>query len=100
LLGYEKGVRDVRTYLLVHAEVGRAAQVARAIEADGRVLSADTVTGAYDVIAQVAVGGSQEVSELSDQVRALPGVTRLIACLVETNASLWDEILIPEVVGA
>jgi len=91
---------QVRTYLLVHTEVGRAADVARTLEADLRVLSADTVSGAYDVIAQASVAGYGEVCDLSAEVRAQPGVTRLLVCPVEVNGTLWEEILTPALAEA
>lgn len=95
----EKGVIDMRTYLLIHTEPGRAGEVARAIESDPRVLSAATVSGAYDVVAQVTVGGSNDISELSARLRTLPGVSRVVACPVRVHETLWDDTMAPALAG-
>jgi hypothetical protein len=90
----------VKTYVLVHAEVGRAAEVARAIARDPCVLSVDTVAGAYDVIAQIEVEGSCDVADLAARLRIQPGVTRLVTCSIAGHQPLWDESLAPALVGA
>jgi hypothetical protein len=83
----------VRTYLLVHAEPGRAGEATRAIASDPCVRWADTVAGAYDVIAEVDVDGTCQLSELIARWRGRSGIARLIACPAASHQSMWDEAL-------
>jgi hypothetical protein len=90
----------VRTYLLVHTEPGRAAEACRAITEDQCVHWADTVAGAYDVIAEVEVDGSCELHELVARLRGRAGVTRLAACPAASNRSLWEELPAESIAGS
>ena len=73
----------VTAYLLIQTEVGKAAYVVEAIrEVDG-VVSADDVTGPYDVI---VVTEADSIDDLGKQVvskiQAVDGITRTLTCPV------------------
>jgi DNA-binding Lrp family transcriptional regulator len=73
----------VTAYLLIQTEVGKAAHVVEAIrEVDG-VVSADDVTGPYDVI---VVTRADSIDDLGKQVvskiQAVDGITRTLTCPV------------------
>lgn len=73
----------VSAFVLIQTEVGRAAQVAEAVRAIPGVVSADDVTGPYDVIARAE---SESVDELGRMVvsrlQMIEGITRTLTCPV------------------
>jgi len=73
----------VQAYILVQTEVGKAADVARAIaDVDGVTLAED-VTGPYDVIVRCEAGNVDELGQLVvAQVQSVPGITRTLTCPV------------------
>jgi DNA-binding Lrp family transcriptional regulator len=73
----------VEAYILVQTEVGRAADVARQIAKISEVMSADYVTGPYDVIVRAQAGNIDELGKLvATQVSAVEGITRTLTCPV------------------
>jgi DNA-binding Lrp family transcriptional regulator len=81
--GYE-GVRMVvQAYILVQTNVGKAADVARAIGAIQGVTLAEDVTGPYDVIVRAEAASVDELGQLVvAQVQGVPGITRTVTCPV------------------
>jgi DNA-binding Lrp family transcriptional regulator len=73
----------VRAYVLIQTEVGRAAAVAAQIaEVDG-VVSADDVTGPYDVIAVAEAGSVDDLGKMVvSRVQMIEGITRTLTCPV------------------
>lgn len=73
----------VQAYILIQAEVGKAANVSAAIAAiDGCVLSED-VTGPYDVIARIEAHNVDELGTLViAKIQDVPGITRTLTCTV------------------
>jgi DNA-binding Lrp family transcriptional regulator len=74
---------SVQAYILVQTEVGRSAEVCRAIaEVDG-VTVAEDVTGPYDVIAR-AEGPSVDTlgTLVVSRIQSIPGITRTLTCPV------------------
>ncbi|MFC6153449.1 Lrp/AsnC family transcriptional regulator [Nocardioides yefusunii] len=73
----------VQAYVLVQTEPGRAGDVARsALRIEG-VLTADDVTGPYDVILRTEADDVDALARLvSSRVQALPGITRTLTCPV------------------
>jgi DNA-binding Lrp family transcriptional regulator len=73
----------VSAYVLIQTEVGKAAQVASEVAAIDGVVSADDVTGPYDVIARA---GSESVDELGkmvvSRIQMIEGITRTLTCPV------------------
>lgn len=75
-----------RGYILIEAEVGLAKQVANAVaaleHAEAKVVSVDTVTGPFDVIAQMEADDLDGLGRaLSDGVQRIEGVQRTTTCL-------------------
>lgn len=73
----------VQAYILVQTEVGKAAAVAAAISGIGGVMSAEDVTGPYDVIVRAQAENVDELGQLVvAQVQGVPGITRTLTCPV------------------
>ncbi|GAB2744122.1 Lrp/AsnC ligand binding domain-containing protein [Salinifilum aidingensis] len=76
-----KGHTVVQAYILIQTEVGRAADVASEIAGMPGVLTAEDVTGPYDVIVRAE---SENVDQLGKMVVAriqnVSGITRTLTC--------------------
>ncbi len=73
----------VQAYILIQTEVGRARDVAAAIDGVNGIVRVDAVTGPYDV---VVLAESTNVDELGKMivtaVQMVPGITRTLTCSV------------------
>ncbi len=73
----------VSAYVLIQTDVGRAADVARQITGIEGVVSAEDVTGPYDVIVRAE---SRSVNALGrmvvGQIQRIEGITRTVTCPV------------------
>ena len=73
----------VQAYILVQTEVGKAAAVATEIAGLKGVLSAEDVTGPYDVIVRAEADTVDELGQLVvARVQGVPGITRTLTCPV------------------
>jgi len=73
----------VEAYVLIQAEVGRAAEVADAVGKIPGVRFADVVTGPYDVVFRVEAAEIDGLGKLIvAKVQAVVGVTRTLTCPV------------------
>jgi DNA-binding Lrp family transcriptional regulator len=73
----------VHAYVLIQTEVGKAASVARQIGEIIGVVTAEDVTGPYDVIARVEAASVDELGRLVvSQVQLIEGITRTLTCPV------------------
>jgi DNA-binding Lrp family transcriptional regulator len=73
----------VHAYILVQTEVGQAAAVAKEIGAIPGVMSAEDVTGPYDVIVRAEADGVDNLGRLVvAKVQGVPGITRTLTCPV------------------
>jgi DNA-binding Lrp family transcriptional regulator len=73
----------VQAYILVQTEVGKAAAVATAISEIAGVISAEDVTGPYDVIVRAEAADVDQLGQLVvAQVQGVPGITRTLTCPV------------------
>ena len=73
----------VQAYILIQTEVGKAALVAKAAADIPGVLSAEDVTGPYDVIARVEADSVDELGKLViARIQEVPGITRTLTCTV------------------
>ena len=71
----------VQAYILVQTEVGKAAAVASAIAEITGVLSAEDVTGPYDVIVRAEADDVDLLGQLVvAQVQGVNGITRTLTC--------------------
>ena len=74
---------SVRAYILIQAEVGRAAQVAGQVRDIDGVTAADDVTGPYDVIAQSEAANVDELGKMVvSRIQLIEGITRTLTCPV------------------
>ena len=73
----------VHAYILVQTEVGRAAAVAKEIAEISGVLSAEDVTGPYDVIVRAQAEDVNLLGQLVvARVQGVHGITRTLTCPV------------------
>jgi len=73
----------VAAYILIQTEVGKAAQVAKAIADIEGVTSADAVTGPYDVIVMAESDNVDDLGKLVvARIQSLDGITRTLTCQV------------------
>jgi DNA-binding Lrp family transcriptional regulator len=73
----------VHAYVLVQTEVGKAADVATQIAAIDGVVSAEDVTGPYDVIARAQAKSVDELGKLVvGHIQRIEGITRTVTCPV------------------
>jgi DNA-binding Lrp family transcriptional regulator len=73
----------VSAYILIQTEVGTAAQVAAEIGAIDGVVSADDVTGPYDVIARAEATSLDELGKVVvSRIQMIDGITRTLTCPV------------------
>jgi DNA-binding Lrp family transcriptional regulator len=73
----------VDAYILVQTEVGKAAQVAREVAGIKGVVSAEDVTGPYDVIVRAEARTLDDLSrQVLIKIQQVEGITRTITCSV------------------
>jgi DNA-binding Lrp family transcriptional regulator len=83
-----KGHAVVQAYILVQTEVGKAAAVASEIARISGVVSAEDVTGPYDVIVRAQADDVDLLGQLVvAQVQGVAGITRTLTCPVVHLAS-------------
>ncbi len=71
----------VSAYVLIQTEVGKAAEVARQVGAIEGVVSADNVTGPYDIIARAESRSVNQLGRLVvGQIQRIEGITRTVTC--------------------
>ena len=74
---------SVHAYVLVQTDVGKAADVTRMVREIDGVVSAEDVTGPYDVIALVHAESIDAVGRLVVRdVQRIEGITRTVTCPV------------------
>ena len=73
----------VNAYVLIQTEVGKAANVARQVGGIDGVVSAEDVTGPYDVIARAEAASVDELGHLVvSEIQRIEGITRTVTCPV------------------
>jgi len=73
----------VHAYILVQTEVGKSSGVARAVSDLPGVVSAEDVTGPYDVIARIEAASIDELGRLViAKIQGVPHITRTTTCTV------------------
>ncbi len=73
----------VQAYILVQTEVGKAAAVAAEIGGIAGVISAEDVTGPYDVIVRAEADDVDRLGQLVvARVQGVGGITRTLTCPV------------------
>ena len=73
----------VHAYVLVQTDVGKAADVTRLVREIDGVVSAEDVTGPYDVIARAEAASMNELGRMVVRdMQQIEGITRTITCPV------------------
>jgi DNA-binding Lrp family transcriptional regulator len=73
----------VSAYILIQTEVGKAADVAAAVGQIAGVVSAEDVTGPYDVIARAEADDVDQLGQMVvSKVQLISGITRTLTCPV------------------
>ncbi|MFJ7912857.1 Lrp/AsnC family transcriptional regulator [Kitasatospora sp. NPDC096204] len=73
----------VQAYILIQTEVGKATSVAQTITEIPGVLTAEDVTGPYDVIVKAEAGTVDELGRMVvARVQKVEGITRTLTCPV------------------
>lgn len=73
----------VTAYILIQTEVGKAALVATQVGGIDGVVTADDVTGPYDVIARAEAASVDELGKMVvSRVQMIDGITRTLTCPV------------------
>ena len=73
----------VNAYVLIQTEVGKAAGVAQQVAAIAGVISAEDVTGPYDVIVRAEAPSVDDLGRLVvSQIQQIEGITRTVTCPV------------------
>ncbi|WP_235734775.1 Lrp/AsnC family transcriptional regulator [Nocardioides alcanivorans] len=71
----------VQAYILIQTDVGKAAEVARAVGQVQGVTLAEDVTGPYDVIVRAEASSVDELGRIVvSNVQNLEGITRTLTC--------------------
>jgi DNA-binding Lrp family transcriptional regulator len=79
----------VEAFMLIQTEVGRADVIAKQLAGLPGVLSAEYVTGPYDVVVRI---GAQSLDELQagvvPSVQQVSGITRTLTCPIANGVRL------------
>lgn len=71
----------VRAFVLIQTEVGRAVHVVNAIREIDGIVSADLVTGPYDVIASASTDSIEELGRvIVSKIQTVEGISRTWTC--------------------
>lgn len=73
----------VQAFILIQSEVGKAHSVATAVMQINGVVSAEDVTGPYDVIARIEAATVDDLGRLViARIQEISGITRTLTCTV------------------
>ncbi|PKW19651.1 AsnC-like helix-turn-helix protein [Saccharopolyspora spinosa] len=82
-IGKTKGHAVVQAYILIQTEVGKAAAVANEIAGSPGVISAEDVTGPYDVIVRAEAENVDQLGKMVvAKIQNVEGITRTLTCPV------------------
>ena len=71
-----------KAFILIETAVGRAREVATALQHLPGIKSVDTVTGPYDVIAIAEAETLNDIGDLvTDKIHPISGISRTVTCL-------------------
>jgi DNA-binding Lrp family transcriptional regulator len=74
---------SVTAYVLIQTEVGKAAQVAEEVARIDGIVSAEDVTGPYDVIVRAEAESMDDLGRMVvSKVQLIDGITRTTTCPV------------------
>ena len=71
-----------KAYILIETAIGQVRTVANAVKAVPGVVSADSVSGPYDVIALIEAEDLKSVGDVvTGQIHTIGGIVRTVTCL-------------------
>lgn len=71
-----------KAFVLIETEVGKTKEVVSSLGKLKGVLSVDTVTGPYDIIAVLQGESLNDIGELvTGKIHPIPGISRTVTCL-------------------
>jgi DNA-binding Lrp family transcriptional regulator len=71
-----------KAFVLIETEVGKTRDVLIALQKLKGVLSVDTVTGPYDIIAILQGDSLNDIGDLvTGKIHPVPGISRTVTCL-------------------
>jgi DNA-binding Lrp family transcriptional regulator len=77
----------VEAFMLIQTEVGRAEVVAKQLAGLPGVVSAEYVTGPYDVVARIGAPSLDELqASVVPSVQQVAGITRTLTCPIADGA--------------
>ena len=72
-----------KVYVLIQTAVGKNRDVITVMKGLPGMISADIVTGPYDIIAMLEAKSLSDIGELiTGKIHPIPGITRTVTCLV------------------
>ncbi len=78
---------SAKAYVLISTTAEKTASVVQALRKLPGVMTADLVTGPYDVVAVVQGGDANAVGKLIlNEIRGLPGISSTLTCLAIDSA--------------
>jgi DNA-binding Lrp family transcriptional regulator len=73
----------IQAYVLIQTHVGASGRIAHELRAIEAVISAEPVTGPYDVVVRVEAADLDGLGKLvASRIHAVEGITRTITCLI------------------
>ena len=71
-----------KAFVLIETVVGRTKEVDAGLRQVAGVISVDTVTGPYDVIATLEAETLNEIGDIvTDKIHPIAGISRTVTCL-------------------
>lgn len=78
----------VEAFVLIQTEVGRAEVIAKQLAGLAGVLSAEYVTGPYDVVVRIGADTADQLqSTIVPSVQQVSGITRTLTCPIADGAA-------------
>ncbi|MCB1380482.1 MAG: Lrp/AsnC family transcriptional regulator [Alphaproteobacteria bacterium] len=81
-LAREIDAGGMRAFVTLSVEPRRQVEVARALAKFQQIETMHTVSGKYDLVAQVKTATSEDMDRLIDQVGLIPGITRIETAVI------------------
>ncbi|CAG4904152.1 Lrp/AsnC ligand binding domain-containing protein [Acidithrix sp. C25] len=82
----------IAAFVLIQTEIGRVAEVGKALRDAPGVESADEVTGPYDIIAKVHASDLLTLGRsVTGAIQKIPGVTRTLTCPTTRHLNLPED---------
>ena len=71
-----------KAFVLIETAVGKSKEVVTALSKLKKVVSVDTVTGPYDIIAILQGESLNDIGDLvTGKIHPIPGISRTVTCL-------------------